>query len=123
MADLTGQENPSQSDGLSMLPTLLGEGEQAQHEYLYFEFIMPKAKPYTSRALRQGDWKVVQKSLKKKNKKKKKGGLNEFEPIELYNLKDDPGERNDLASEHPEILQKLEALMDEAHTPLKGGGK
>lgn len=113
MAELTGQSVPVQSDGKSILPTLLGEmNKQAQHDYLYFEFINGKATSYTARALRQGSWKVVQRSEKTKSRKI------ELLPIELYNLKNDPSENHDLSAEHPEIVEKLECLMEQAHTPL-----
>ncbi len=110
MAELTGQPIPQQSDGISIVPTLLAQGEQAEHPYLYHEFIMGSTKPYHSRSLRYGDWKAVQTA------KKKGGGFN---PIELYNLKDDLGESKNLASQNPEVVAKMERLMDEAHTPLK----
>lgn len=113
MAELTNQSIPSQVDGKSILPTLLGKTKkQAQHDYLYFEFIRGDAKPYSARALRQGDWKVVQRS------KDHQGREIGFLPIELYNLKNDPGENHDLAAQHPEVVGKLERLMEKAHTPL-----
>jgi len=37
--------------------------------------------------------------------------------IELYNLKDDPGEQNNVASEHPEVVAKLRRIMKEQHSP------
>jgi arylsulfatase A-like enzyme len=49
-----------------------------------------------------GDWKAV------------RSGPNK--PVELYNLKDDPAEKNDLASSQPDVLAKAEALMKAAHT-------
>ena len=39
--------------------------------------------------------------------------------LELYNLKDDPSESQDVAAKHPEIVAKAEAAMKEAHTPSK----
>lgn len=112
MAELVGQPAPEQCDGRSMVPTLLGNADvQQAHTYLYFEFVRGKATPYATRALRSGEWKAVQRSRENKGK--------EFFPIELYNLKKDLGEENDLAAEYPEIVQKLERHMDEAHTPLK----
>lgn len=110
MAELIGQPIPLQSDGISIVPTLLAKGEQAQHKYLYHELIMGKSEPYYSRSLRFGDWKAVQVA------KSKDGGG--FKSIELYNLKDDLGETKNLAKQYPEIVTKLEAFMDEAHTPL-----
>jgi hypothetical protein len=47
---------------------------------------------------------------------------------ELYNLKDDLGEHNDVAAQHPDVVKRLEGLMQAAHTPpeepikIGGGG-
>ena len=111
MAELAGQAVPEQNDGISIAPTLLGDGEQAQHKYIYHEFIRGNVRPYSSRSLRLGDWKVVQ--------VRAKGKQADFKPIELYNLKDDLGESKDLSKQNPELVQKLERYMDEAHTPLQ----
>jgi len=48
-------------------------------------------------ALRTGAWKAVRRGLLGSNPG----------PWELYNLVEDPGERNDLATEHPELVQRL----------------
>ena len=109
MAELIRQPVPEQTDGISMLPTLLGQGQQPQHTYIYHEFIRGKTKPYSARSIRLGDWKAVQ-------TKGKKGAFN---AIELYNLKEDLGETKDLAKQFPEIVKEMERTMDEAHTPLK----
>jgi len=114
MAELTGQKIPGQSDGVSLLPTLTGGGEQAKHDFIYHEFIRG-AKSYTARSLRQGEWKVVQ----QKSGSKKPITKDHQPAIELYNLKDDPQEKSDLAKQHPKIVSKLTELMDKAHTPLK----
>ena len=110
MAELAGQPIPEQSDGLSIVPTLLGEGEQQQHAYIYHEFIRGNEKPYSSRSLRLGDWKAVQ--------VRAKGKQAGFKPIEIYNLKDDLSETKDLAKQYPEMVDKMQGYMDEAHTPL-----
>jgi arylsulfatase len=36
--------------------------------------------------------------------------------LQLYDLSNDPKELNDLAAEYPEIVQKMENFMDQAHT-------
>ncbi len=36
---------------------------------------------------------------------------------EIYNLKDDPAERRDVAAGHPEVLARIERLMAEQHAP------
>ena len=112
LAELTGQAIPKQCDGISLVPTLIGDQETQQtHQAIYFEFIQRGAKPYSIRSLRTGDWKAVQRSEKNKGK--------EFFPIELYNLKSDLGEENNLANQNPEVVQRMKRLMDESHTPLK----
>lgn len=111
MAELTGQPEPAQSDGISLLPTLLGEGVQAKHAYIYHEFINWKAKAYAKRSLRKDNWKAVQ--IAKENNPAKG-----FHPIELYDLSMDPGETQDLSTQFPNVVAELERLMDEAHTPL-----
>ena len=35
--------------------------------------------------------------------------------IELYNIVDDPGETNNIAHQHPEIVARITAFMEEAH--------
>lgn len=37
-------------------------------------------------------------------------------PIELYDLSIDIGEENDLAPEHPEIVEKISNIMEKEHT-------
>lgn len=112
LAGLIGEPTPRQSDGISMLPTFLGQAEeQKKHEFLYFEFIRGGAKSFTSRALRMGDWKAVQRSKGNKGK--------EFLPVELYELGKDIGEKKDLASRHAEKVKTFQKLMDDSHTPLK----
>lgn len=112
MAELIGQPVPKQADGLSMVPTLLSKpDEQKKHQFLYFEFIRGGAKSFTSRALRKGSWKAVQRSKGNKGK--------EFLPIELFDLSKNVGEKSNLAAQHPKLVKEFEALMDDSHTPLK----
>jgi hypothetical protein len=41
------------------------------------------------------------------------------EVLELYNLRDDIGERNNLAAAHPETVSRLKALFKTAKTPAE----
>jgi arylsulfatase A-like enzyme len=91
-AELAGVTVPEPTDGISMVPTLLELGQQPQHEYLYWEL-------KDNRAVRMGDWKAV---------RTKKG-------FELFNLRDDIAEENDVAAQHPDIVEKAETIMEDAH--------
>jgi len=70
--------------GKSLLPIFQGK-QRDGHETLYFHF-------GTDRALRQGDWKIVSAKLGK---------------WELYNLKRDRTETNDLADKHPDKVAAM----------------
>jgi arylsulfatase A-like enzyme len=97
-ADLAGVPPPSRIDGISILPTLLGQEQSAHHQSLYFEIF----EPYFQQAVRLGNWKGYRLGTKA--------------PLELYNLKDDQTEQHNLAAEHPDIMQKIENIMTVEHT-------
>jgi arylsulfatase A-like enzyme len=82
-------------DGLSFLPTLLGKPGQQTHEELYFcrREGNHRYQGLTTQALRRGDWKVLQNSP--------------FAPIELYNLKNDPAETQDLAARNKPVFADM----------------
>jgi arylsulfatase A len=100
--ELAGVETPNASTGISYLPVLLGE-EQPEHSYLYWEFPI---KGYQI-AIRKGRWKAI------------KVGLEEdpLSPWQLYNLLEDINESNDVATQHPEILEEMDKIVLEAHEP------
>jgi arylsulfatase A-like enzyme len=98
-ADLAGVPQPSGIDGISILPTLLGQKQAKQHDSLYFEIY----EPYFQQSVRLGDWKGYRLGTKA--------------PLELYDLKADPAEKQDIAAAHPDIVKKIEAIMLAEHTP------
>ncbi|MFI3315064.1 MAG: arylsulfatase [Rikenellaceae bacterium] len=100
LADIVGSEVPEDVDGISFLPELLGK-EQPQHEALYWEY--PEGQG--SRAVRMGNWKGIIQNIKKGNDK-----------MELYNLDTDIQEQNDIADEHPEIVEQIKEIMNREHT-------
>lgn len=99
--ELTGAPIPRYTDGLSFLPTLLGQGDQQQHRYLYWEFHEGNGK----QAVRMGQWKGIRLDAKKKPDA----------PLTLYNLREDPTETTDVAARHPDIVAQLAQMMDNAH--------
>ena len=83
-------------DGLSIAPTLLGNDKaQMQHDYLYWEF-----HETDQIAVRRGDWKLI--VVKGKPK--------------LYNLANDIHEDNDVAEQHPDIVNELIDVIKKEHT-------
>ena len=102
MADLTGQELSAKTDGISMMPTLTGEGNQKQHDYLYWEFPAKKGRI----AIRKGKWKAVRYDA----------SLHPNSPLELYDLEADPSEVINLASEHPRVISDLQILLRDVRT-------
>ena len=104
VCELTGQPVPPQNTGISFVPTLRGNmAKQKTHDYLYFEFCKGANQVIASQAVRAGDWKAFRAAGK---------------PMEIFNLKADPFEKNDLAAQRPELVRKMEAIIKEAHVPL-----
>jgi arylsulfatase A-like enzyme len=104
LAELAGVKTPSDIDGLSIVPELLGEKAagrpQAKHEFLYWEL-------NNQTAIRMQDWKAIQPGRNRN--------------WELYDLSKDISEKHDLAGQEPEMLAKLKALAKQAHTPVQEG--
>ncbi|MFW5760540.1 MAG: arylsulfatase [Cyclobacteriaceae bacterium] len=100
--ELAGVETPDASTGISYLPVLLGD-EQPTHNYFYWEF---PERGYQI-AIRKGEWKAIKTGLQD----------NPHAPWQLYNLAEDIGESNDVAAQHPEILQEMDKIVMEAHEP------
>jgi arylsulfatase A-like enzyme len=101
--DISGIENNDTLDGISILPLLQGHDNQAEHEYLYWEFYEQGGK----QAIRQGPWKGIRLNVKE----------NRDAPIEIYNLDEDISENNNIADQHPDIVDRIDQLMEEAHEP------
>jgi arylsulfatase A-like enzyme len=98
-ADIAGVESLKNIDGISLLPTLLSK-PQKDHEFLYWE--MPHGKGRTF-ALRMGDWKMVKPEVNAKP--------------ELYNLKKDIAEKDNVAESNPDLVKKMEDIVKAEHSP------
>lgn len=98
LAELTGVAIDHEVEGRSFLQTLLGNEIKEDDRVLYFtrrEGGHYGGKAY--HAIRQGNWKLLQNSP--------------YQPMELYNLKNDPMEKNDLIKTETEVFKKLNAEL------------
>jgi arylsulfatase A-like enzyme len=96
-AELAGLESPPGIDGVSMVDALFGR-KQRQPDYLYWEF----HERGFGQAVRMGDWKAVRHGTKR--------------PIELYDLSQDVAETTDVASQHADVVSRIEQVLRGART-------
>ncbi len=99
-AQLLKQKAPTGTDGISVLPTIMGEKGQKKHDYFYFEFQEQGCR----QAIIQGDWKLLHLDVRK-------GGR-----FELYNLASDPSENHNLIALFPLKATELKEMMKAART-------
>ncbi|MDO8544792.1 MAG: arylsulfatase [Opitutaceae bacterium] len=90
------------TDGISVVPTLLGRSGQKKHEFLYWESAGAN-QTVAQQAIRWGNWKAVRGRTAK--------------DWELYDLKSDPKESKDVSAANPDVMKKIHAIIVAEHTP------
>lgn len=102
LKELSGSPTQANTTGLSFVPTLLGKGQQTQHEYLYWEFYEQGSR----QSVRFGDWTAIREPMFHVD-------------VKLYNLSNDLAQSNDVASDNPEVVARAIGFMEQAHQPNK----
>ncbi|MFY7899178.1 MAG: sulfatase/phosphatase domain-containing protein, partial [Chitinophagaceae bacterium] len=92
-------------DGISFMPTLTNKKTQTQHPFLYWEFHEEGGK----QAVRWGKWKGIQLNVSTQNPS----------AIQLYDITNDPEEKNNLAASNPEIVQQIATFITQSHVSNK----
>jgi len=98
-------------DGVNLLPYLTGQNASAPHEVLFWRFGQQIA-------LRMGDWKLVKSVGSKGVQGSGMNGKASTDGAELYNLKEDIGEKDNLAEKNPEKLKELAAAWDQLNSQM-----
>jgi arylsulfatase A-like enzyme len=99
---LAGGQTPDDRviDGHDIRPLLFSQPDATTPYHALFYYRM-----HELNAVRSGPWKLLVPAM---------------EPPEggLFNLVDDPGERNNLIADHPDVAQRLNALLDQCRADL-----
>lgn len=99
--ELTAQPMPREGlQSISLMPVLRGESPREAHSYLYWEFYEQGSR----QAVRFGDWKAIREPMLTGS-------------VRLFDLGADIGEGNDVAGQHPDVVEKAVSFMEEAHIP------
>ena len=102
LKELSGSPTKADTTGVSFVPTLLGKGQQSQHEYLYWEFYEQGSR----QSVRFGDWTAIREPM--------------FDgEVKLFNLSNDLAQSSNVASDNPEVVARAIGFMEQAHQPNK----
>lgn len=101
--EAVGAATPAGLDGISLLPTLRGAGEQPDHPFLVWHFPGYGGQ----QAIRIGSWKGVRRELIR----------HPDAPLQLYRLDQDLTESHNVAADHPEIVAQMMELLGQTQSP------
>ncbi|MFK7790849.1 MAG: sulfatase [Phycisphaeraceae bacterium] len=104
MLDMAGMNEPKHKpfDGISLKPVLTGGDLDRNTAYFHFPHYVPKPSSMSASAVRQGDFKLIRVYDRDGDKPYK---------YELYNLKQDIGESNNLSAAMPDKVKAMDAMI------------
>lgn len=98
VADLAKTEPPENIDGKSIVPVLLDKQRNIGERFLYWEYF----ESGFQQAVRWQQWKAIR--------------LKRGEPLLLFDLYKDVSEQNNVASKHPDVVERIEQYLKTART-------
>ncbi|MFO1485476.1 MAG: sulfatase [Verrucomicrobiaceae bacterium] len=98
LMDVAGGKTTSKIDGVSLRPVLEGKGDLPERALCWHYPHYGNQGGAPGAAIRRGDWKLVQ-------------WYEKPDALELYNLREDIGEQNNLAAKEPERVKTLQAEL------------
>lgn len=122
IAAATGAKTPNRIDGVKLLPYLRGKTKKEPHQNLFWRTTehaalqrkrkqpsasLPVYIPHIS-AVRDGDWKLL--IFDDAGNKPR---------VELYDLANDPSEKNDLSEKQPKVVRRLSKELDSWKSKLQ----
>lgn len=105
-------------DGASIAGFLQGDEQVDRATPLYWHYIHALGRPRA--ALRQGDWMILGNWRAGTPQTVAAGKTAELAIFELFNLREDIGQKHNLAESHPEKLRELSKLLNEKYRDVQG---
>jgi len=120
LLDLCGIDSPNNTliDGVSLYPLLNGSTDKWPDRNLVFQFhrgMIPQR--YQNSAVRSQKYKLVSKHGMTIERNSELPPLNpEFE---LYDIENDPGEKDDISTKNPEIVGRMQGIYETWHNEMR----
>lgn len=102
--EVAGFTTDAYTDGISFAPELRSK-KQPIHDFLYWEFHEAGGR----QAVRMDQWKAVRQNVIE----------DVSAPIELYDIKNDPGETKNVARKFPNIVSTMRTVMEQQHVEIE----
>lgn len=121
LAAITGAPLPQNKiDGVNILPLFMGQADAAPRDHLFYYFGSNSLE-----AVRQGHWKLILPHVYNSYENELPGEngwpgktRRDSTGLALYDLRRDPGERYDVKSQYPEIVQEIQKLVQQIRQDL-----